>query len=110
MDGLQRKDRVVLEADMGEGLDTARRRDGQRGQRPAAIEAVPDQARELGGNALVGRIFQQAMQRADFGKSLRQTRFAAQLTAAALPVAYRNSRRSTVLTIRAHRQARPLTG
>ena len=75
---MQRKHRVVLEADMGEGLDTARSRDGQSDQGPAVIETVPDQGRKLRGDAFVGCFFQEAMQGTDLGKSPCQTQPATQ--------------------------------
>ena len=78
VDGLQRKHRVVLEADMGEGLDTARSRDGQGGQGPAVIETAPDQGRKLGGDAFAGCFFHEAMQGTNLGKRPRQTQPAAQ--------------------------------
>ena len=75
---MQRKHRVVLEADMGEGLDTARSRDGQSDQSAAVIETVPDQGRKLRGDAFVGCFFQEAMQGTNLGKSPRQTQPATQ--------------------------------
>ena len=44
------------------------------GEGPAVIETIPDQARKLGGDAFAGRFFHEAMQGADLGKSLCQTR------------------------------------
>ena len=78
VDRMQRKHRVVLEADMGEGLDTARSRDGQSDQSPAVIETVPDQGRKLRGDAFVGCFFQEAMQGTNLGKSPCQTQPATQ--------------------------------
>ena len=78
VDGLQREHRVVLEADMGKRPDTARRRDGQGCQGPAVIQAAPDQAGKLGGDALAGCVFQKAIQGAGLGKRLRQSRPATQ--------------------------------
>ena len=78
MDGLQRKHRVVLEADMGERPDPARSGDGQGGERAAAVEAVADQARKLGGDAFARRFFQEAVQGAGPGKRARQAEPAAQ--------------------------------
>ena len=68
VDGLQREHRVVLEADMGEGLDATRRRNGQSGERPAVIEAVPDEGRKLRRDAFAGRRFHEAMQGTDLGE------------------------------------------
>ena len=48
------------------------------GERPAVIEAIPDQARKLGGDAFVGRFLHEVMQGADLGKSPRQPQLAAQ--------------------------------
>ena len=78
VDRLQRKHRVVLEADMGEGLDTARSRDGQGGQGPAVIETVPDQGRKLAGDAFARCLFDQAMQGAGIGKCPCEAQPAAQ--------------------------------
>ena len=75
---MQRKHRVVFEPDMGEGPDPARSRDGQGGERPAAVETAPDQARKLGGDAFAGRFFQEAVQRAGPGKRPGQGQPAAQ--------------------------------
>ena len=68
VDGLQRKHRVVLEADMGEGLDVARRRDGQSGQGAPVIETSPDQDRKLCRDTVTGCLFQEAMQGTDLRK------------------------------------------
>ena len=73
VDRMQRKHRVVLEADIGEGLDTARSRDGQSDQSPAVIETVPDQGCKLGGDAFAGCVFQEAMQGTNLGKRPCQT-------------------------------------